>query len=133
VLRILAVVLLLVILAEQLNSTSQSQMRRSAQIALLAAVPSVPAGCTSFFVTDSVPNRLHYYEYQTAAMMISQHVGLPTINGYSGDRPPGWNLYPELPGYLAHVKQWTTTHGLKTGVCGYDLGTREWRTHPLGS
>jgi hypothetical protein len=133
VLRILAVVLLLVILAEQLNSTSASQMRRNEQIALLASVPPVPAGCTSFFVTDSVQNRLHYYEYQTAAMMISQRLGLPTVNGYSGVKPPGWNLYPALPGYLASVKRWTTRHGLTTGVCDFDLGTRKWGARPLGS
>jgi hypothetical protein len=134
VLRALAAILLIVILAEQLNSTSPSQMRRSAQIALLASVPPASAGCTSFFVTDSVRNHLHFYEYQTEAMMISQRVGLPTINGYSGDNPPGWNLgYPELPGYLAYVKQWTTMHGLTTGVCDFDLGTNKWRTHPLAS
>jgi hypothetical protein len=134
VLRVLAAILLLVILAEQLNTTSASQMRRSAQIALLSSVPPAPAGCTSFFVADSVRNRLLFYEYQTGAMMISQRLGLPTINGYSGDNPPGWNLgYPELPGYLAQVKQWTTTHGLTTGVCEFDFGTDKWQTNPLGS
>ena len=134
VLRILAVILLLVILAEQLNTTSASQMRRSAQIALLASVPPAPAGCTSFFVTDSVRNHLLFYEYQTAAMMISQRLDLPTLNGYSGDNPPGWNLqYPELPGYLAQVKQWTTMNGLTTGVCAFDFGTKRWTSHPLGS
>jgi hypothetical protein len=133
VLRVVAAILLLVILAEQLNTTSASQMRRSAQIALLASVPPAPAGCTSFFVTDSVRNHLLFYEYQTAAMMISQRLDLPTLNGYSGDNPPGWGLgYPELPGYLAQVEQWTTTHGLTTGVCEYDFGTRKWHTHPLG-
>jgi hypothetical protein len=134
VLRVFAAILLLVLLAEQLNTTSASQMRRSAQIALLASVPPVPAGCTSFFVTDSRRNHLLFYEYQTAAMMISQRLDLPTINGYSGENPPGWNLgFPELPGYLAQVEQWTTTHGLTTGVCAYDFGTRNWHTHPLGS
>jgi hypothetical protein len=83
-------------------------------------------------VTDSLRNHLFFYEYQTAAMLISQRVDLPTINGYSGDNPPGWGLgYPELPGYLANVKQWTTTYGLTTGVCDFDLGTRTWRTHPI--
>jgi hypothetical protein len=133
VLRTLAAILLLVIVAEQLNTSSASQMRRSAQIALLAAVPLPPAGCTSFFVTDSVRNHLLFYEYQTAAMMISQRVNLPTINGYSGDNPPGWNLeYPELPGYLAEVKQWMTAHGLVTGLCEFDLGTNRWQTPFLG-
>jgi hypothetical protein len=131
-LRVVGVILLGVILAEQLNTTSASQMRRNTQVALLSAVPPVPAGCTSFFVTDSVRNHLRFYEYQTSAMMISQRVDLPTINGYSGDNPPGWNLeQPGLPGYLAYVKQWTTAHGLTTGVCEYDLGTEKWHTHPL--
>lgn len=134
VLRVIAVILLMVIMAEQLNTTSASQMHRSAQIALLASVPPKPAGCTSFFVTDSVRNHLFFYEYETEAMMISQRLGIPTINGYSGDNPPGWNLgYPELPGYLAQVKKWKTTEGLTTGVCEYDLGTRKWQTHPFAA
>jgi hypothetical protein len=132
VLRVSGVVLLGVILAEQLNTTSATQLRRSAQVALLAAVPPVPSGCTSFFVTDSVRNHLKFYEYQTSAMMISQRVDLPTINGYSGDTPPGWNLeYPELPGYLVQVQRWTAANGLTTGVCEFDLGTEKWHTHPL--
>ena len=131
-LRVVGVIFLGVILAEQLNTTSASQMRRSAQVALLSAVPPVPAGCTSFFVDDSVRS-LRFYVYQTSAMMISQRVDLPTVNGYSGDNPPGWNLeQPGLPGYLAYVKQWTAAHGLTTGVCEYDLGTDKWHTQPPG-
>ena len=133
-LRVLVALVLVVILAEQLNTTSATQMRRSAQTALLTAVPPVPAGCTTFFVTDSVRNHLLFYEYQTAAMMISQRVDLPTLNGYSGDIPPGWNLEePARPGYLAYVKQWTAAYGLTTGVCALDLGTKRWDTHPLGT
>lgn len=134
VLRFGGVLLLGVILAEQLNTTSATQMRRSAQVALLAGVPPVPSGCTSFFVTDSVRNHLKFYEYQTAAMMISQRVDLPTVNGYSGENPPGWNLgFPELPGYMALVQQWTATNGLTTGVCEFDLGTKLWNPHPFAS
>ncbi len=132
VFRVAGVVVLGVILAEQLNTTSATQLRRSAQIEALSAVPPVPSGCTSFFVTDSVPNHLKFYEYQTSAMMISQRVDLPTINGYSGDSPPGWSLEePALPGYLVLVKQWTAAHGLTTGVCVFDLGTDRWHTNPL--
>jgi hypothetical protein len=35
-------------------------------------------------------------------MVIAQHIGVPTINGYSGDTPPGWKLlYPASPDYTA--------------------------------
>jgi hypothetical protein len=132
VLRVVGIVLLGLILAEQLNSTGATQLRRSAQIATVSAVPQVPAGCTSFFVTDSVRNHLLFYEYQLSAMLISQRVDLPTINGYSGDIPPGWNLEePALPGYEVWVRQWTAAHGLTTGVCEYDLGTKKWHPNPL--
>jgi hypothetical protein len=130
--RVAGVILLGLILTEQLNTTSATQLRRNAQVALLAAVPPVRSGCTSFFVTDSVPNNLQFYDYQISAMLISQRVDLPTINGYSGDNPPGWNLeQPGLPGYLGQVQQWTTAHGLTTGVCEFDLGAKKWHTHPL--
>ena len=58
--RVAGVILLGLILTEQLNTTSATQLRHNAQVALLAAVPPVPSGCTSFFVNDSVPNNCQF-------------------------------------------------------------------------
>jgi hypothetical protein len=128
--RIVGVVLLCAIALEQANTMSGSMMRRSAQNAELTSVPQALPSCRSFFVTDSRPNHLRFYEYQTEAMLISQRIGLPTVNGYSGDTPRHWELlFPHLPGYRVFVQQWVRGHGL-SGVCELDLGTMSWDSRP---
>jgi hypothetical protein len=127
--RILGVVLLTLIVIEQVHSTGTSQLRRSTELAALDRVPRPPAGCTSFFVVDSRPNDRPFYAFQTQAMLISQRLDLPTLNGYSGDTPPGWGLlFPDSAGYSAQVHQWAVSNGLTTGVCRLDLGTSTWDT-----
>jgi hypothetical protein len=128
--RVAGVALLCLLALEQVNTMSGSTMRRSVQDTELASVPKAPAGCHSFFVTDSRPNHLRFYEYQTEAMLISQRIGMPTVNGYSGDTPPDWRLlFPSGPGYRVFVQQWIRAHGLSR-VCELDLGTMSWDPRP---
>lgn len=125
--------LLLVIAAEQIHDTSGNQLRRSAELAALSHIPKPPNRCVSFYVSDSVPNTVPYYAFQTEAMLISQRTGLPTLNGWSGNNPPGWEFEdPNSASYLAAVQVWVRTHGLISGVCDLDLGTTVWRVG-LGS
>jgi hypothetical protein len=121
-------VILCLVAIEQLHSSSATQLVRSRQIPLIESVPSNPPGCTSFYVIDSKPNTIPFYALQTRAMMISQRLDLPTLNGYSGDTPPNWYLlFPNSRSYLIFVKQWERAHGLTTGVCQLDLGTMTWQ------
>ena len=63
-------------------------------------------------------------------MLISNQVGIPTINGYSGDYPAGYS-YVNSPGnkrYQRSVDRWLTTNDLTTGVCSYQLTAHRW-TH----
>jgi hypothetical protein len=130
-LRTVGIVLLCLMALEQVHDTDGTMLQRNVQTAALASVPAPPQGCTSFFVIDSSPNSLKFYEYQIEAMLISQRIGLPTINGYSGDLPPGWRLlYPAAPSYMVTLRQWVRAHGLDTGVCQLDLGTKTWDSHP---
>jgi len=125
------VLLLCALAAEELHDSSASQWSRTAQIRLLDSVPAPPAGCTSFFVTDSRPNTWLFYEFQTESMLVSQRLGIPTLNGYSGDNPPGWNMeLPESPGYLSAVSDWAHMRGVITGVCDLDFGTMTWTPEP---
>ncbi len=131
-LRVVGIALLCLIVVEQVHDTSNSTLRRSTELAMLDAVPPAPSGCTSFFVTDSRPNQIPYFQFQTSAMLISQRVGVPTLNGYSGDTPTGWGLMsPDAADYRATVKAWTSANGIATGVCSLDLGSMTWDTHPM--
>ena len=67
---------------------------------------------------------------QLDAWQTAHHVGLPTLNGYSGQWPPGW-LGLQAPGgwaYLLAVDAWIEQHGL-SGVCAYSPATRTWLPH----
>jgi hypothetical protein len=126
-----ALVLLGLIVAEQAHDSSASALQRNAQLSALAAVPPAPPGCTSFFVTDTRPTTTPDYAQQTSAMLISQRLGLPTLNGYSGEIPPHWNLSdPAAPTYLMSVQQWEAANDLRAGVCSLDLSTDTWHRHP---
>jgi hypothetical protein len=130
-LRVAAVVLLCVIVAEQAHDSSATALQRNAQLSALAAVPPAPRGCTSFFVTDTRATATPDYALETSAMLISQRLGLPTLNGYSGETPPHWGLSdPTAPTYLMAVEQWEAADGLSTGVCSLDLATDTWQRHP---
>lgn len=121
----LALVVALVLI-EQLNTTRTSVVDRRVQHALLASVRPAPAGCRSFYVSDS-RGTLPFFESQLDAMLISQKIHLPTINGYTAYNPIGWNL-AEIgsPTYLDEVRTWTGSKGVAPDLCQLDLGTMRW-------
>ncbi len=122
----IGLVLLAVAVGEQVNTNRTSSVDRVTQVAFLGSVSRPPSGCREFFVVDSA-QRLAYYEYQVDALLASQKLSIPTINGYSGHFPPGWGLLaPWLPEYPAAVSQWASAHGLGPGLCRLDLATMRW-------
>lgn len=129
-LRTTAVVLLCLIVVEQAQGTVSSKLWRNEQLAFLASTHPAPTICRSFYVTAPPPTKMMAFEVQTDAMLISQHLGLPTIDGYSGEFPPGWKLpYPNAPGYLTQVSRWVQAEHLK-GVCELNIVDMEWDSHP---
>lgn len=53
------------------------------------------SSCKAFFYSPTrVPsvNPTPGYKYQLDAMWVSVKMGIPTVNGYSGNTPPGWKL-----------------------------------------
>jgi hypothetical protein len=64
---------------------------------------------------------------QLHAMLISQRYDLPTVNGYSGWTPEGWDLHlPTTPGYRERVLAWANRHQVLSGLCAYHVDTRTW-------
>ncbi len=123
--RSVAPILLLgVIVAEQLNTTSLfRELDRGAELALVGDVAEPPAACPSFYVVDVEEPDIDYTNID--AILIAQEIGLPTVNGYSGLRPPGWWLQPELPTYEADAADWARTSGIAV-PCAYDVVANRW-------
>jgi len=101
---------------------------RRAESSRLAAWPAPPAYCRHFLlVADPSVDRTWYAE-QIDAVLLGLRFGLPTINGYSGDVPHGWELRdPRAPGYLPGAARWVAGHGIAPGLCTLDAATGQWK------
>jgi hypothetical protein len=123
----LILIVAIVLCFEQLDTGPAANISRTQQLALLRAVPDPPKTCTTFFLTDSVHTTEPFYVYQIDAMFISQKVGIPTFNGYSGEIAPNWGLlFPERSSYRFYALHWTEQNHIRTGICELDIGHMTW-------
>ena len=116
-----------VLTLEQFNTSQNASTTRPAQLAQLWATPSPPTACRAFYVTSSAKNRPAVIS-TVDAMLISETTGLPTINGYSGQVPPGYGAVadPSSPKYLTAVAHWAKANGINSGLCAYNESKRSW-------
>jgi hypothetical protein len=116
----------LVIAGEQINTTENfRELDRRPQVAMLDAVPAAPDGCRAFWVVP--PSGRNADHASIDAMLIAHRIGIPTLNGYSGWMPDGWDLQPGSETYTANVAAWIEQHGLTGTTCAYDLDAHDWR------
>lgn len=78
---------------------------------------AVAPGCQAFLFTPR-DGREDPWWYQADAMWASLATGVPTINGYSGNEPPGWMLYDIVVRGAAHER---------TLAASLDAWARRWR------
>ncbi len=100
----------------QLTSYGKEDGRR--RVAVVAS--AVRPGCEAFLYTPPA-GREDPWWYQVDAMWASMNTGVTTINGYSGNAPPGWPFYrnqiatPEHDRELAQALDgWAHAWGLNT-------------------
>lgn len=130
--RVVIIAVVALIVVEQVNTQVTSGLNRPQQLALLRSVPAAPSGCRSFYLTDGPHPDVLFFVFQIDAMLISQKVGLPTINGYTGYDPKGWSLQSPGPGYAAGVDEWIAAHRLRD-VCRLDLADMTWTAPTLSN
>lgn len=123
--RLLALVILALLVGEQVNHLDIGQIDRWNEKANLAGMGAAPSGCTNFFVW-----RPRYEPTpvigELDAMLLAARERIPTINGYSGWAPPGWDLNRFGADYGARVARYEIRHGLIAGACAADFGGRRW-------
>jgi hypothetical protein len=121
-----AVALLCAALAlEQVNTVQSHLVNRRSEEQSLGRVPPPPAVCRSFYVAPGKGRPVLWTNID--AMHISERLQLPTINGYSGWFPQGWDLLAEGPAYQVAVTHWASVNGLIPGLCVLDADTRAWQ------
>jgi hypothetical protein len=121
-----------VLALEQINGATTALISRAHELAFLGKVPAA-GQCEVFFIADSKPAGRPSYAYQIDAMLISQHVGIPTINGYSGWEPSGWAVRDPVQGsgYLDFANIWLRQNEVTDGVCAFDEATMAWTVHKV--
>lgn len=128
-----AAIVLLVAL-EQFNIGKNAGIDRSAELGAVAAVPLPSPACRAFYLTIAEDHPPLAFVSSIDAMLISQAItsrggrAVPTINGFSGQFPPGYGSVAD-PGsstYDADVRAWIASHGLSAGMCSYDPVARRW-------
>ena len=120
----LGLALLALAVVERINFAPTAQLSRAFDIARLQHVQAAPSSCRSFYVSDE-RNR-QPYEVQIDAMLVALERERPTINGYSGLFPPGWDLFDTKDAaYEQHVAAWIASRKLE-GVCRVDVEAGTW-------
>jgi hypothetical protein len=120
----LVVGVLMLIAFEQANTTDGfRQFDRPEELALLDASRDAPA-CDAFYVTD---RELRGTDHSLiSAMLIAHEIDTPTLNGYSGQTPPGWDLKPWYGNYDELVGAWVSDRLPGRRVCALELTTLRW-------
>lgn len=90
-------------------------------------VVAPPCEAESFYIIDSSHVGDPDYKYQVDAFEIATVYNLPTINGYSGVNPVGWDGIWSVNAeeYETNVICWALKHDLHS-VYAYDLAKNEW-------
>ena len=118
-----AVVALMVLgVVEQVNLAQGSLVSRAFERAHFDNVSAAPSDCRSFYIATEPgqPSTI----VQIDAMLVAQRIGIPTINGYSGNFPFEWDLYNATDvNYERNARAWAAHRGIEAGLCRLDMAT----------
>jgi hypothetical protein len=118
--RAAVVALMALGVVEQINLTQGSMVSRAFERAHFDNVSAAPTDCRSFYIA-SEPGQPPSI-VQIDAMLVAQRVGIPTINGYSGNFPPGWEFYDSGDvNYERNARAWAAHRGIDAGLCRFDM------------
>ena len=112
---------------EQLNFAHPTVLSRSSEYSHLAKVGNPPSTCHSFYALDQ--SGYQPYEVQLDAALVALQKAIPTVNGYSGIFPTGWDLYDTKdPAYEHRVYKWASQRGVADNLCRLDAIQGIWTT-----
>jgi hypothetical protein len=119
------------LLLEQVSLDTTAKVDLHRQRDLIALGATMPARCRSFFATGPAPGSPPW-QIHLDAMIVALGAERPTINGYSGMEPLGFDVDPAAPDYPARAVAWARRHAM-TDVCEVDIAARTWRRVDLQS
>jgi hypothetical protein len=108
---------------EQFNWAKPANLSRSFEAERMKRVSDPPPECRAFYVADQPAQP---FEVQIDAMMIAQAKRVPTLNGYSGLQPLGWDMYnTKEPNYERKMQVWAINRGIGH-ICRLDVDRGTW-------
>jgi hypothetical protein len=114
-----AMVFVCLTVAEQFSpppSPGYSASKESARLTQLAA--GIPRNCEAFYIILPPQTPGSSAEWSLDAAWAAQVSGVPTLHGYSGTEPPGWNLGGlKRSDFQSRVQDWVQRNHLKGLVC----------------
>ena len=124
-----------ILLAGEINNSYQA-FDRNAELDRVKLIESPPKSCKVFYVSgwrnqDNIVGGYpvwvnNFYAHNVSAMLISQFVGIPTINGVASFSPKDWDFgFPNNEDYDYRVLAYANRHGVKS-LCKLDLNTKRW-------
>lgn len=128
-----AVVAAFVILGEL--TPSYYNFDRRLENSRIANISSPPSVCRAFYVSgyDGQMNISEFpewinsmYAHNVTAILVSQIIKIPTVNGVASFNPPDWNFSaPWAEDYDRRVLAYAEKHGI-SGLCKLDLNKKIW-------
>ena len=116
-------------------TTSYDNFDRKLENSRVANIPAPPAACRAFYVSGYDGQRnmpgfsewIHsMYAHNVTAILVSQSIKLPTINGVASFNPPDWNFAaPWADDYDQRVLTYAEKHKVN-GLCKLDLNKKAW-------
>ncbi len=74
--------------------------------------------CVAFVVKTTSTGPESEIDLQTMAMLAAMRTGVPTLNGYSGKYPYGWDLEKmRAPGYPDRIREWLMRNHESARIC----------------
>jgi hypothetical protein len=118
------------IFAEQVNTAPIASYGKQQQQEFFRSIAQPPATATAFALLPDSGTKKFPYEAQIDAMILAQQFGLPTVNGYSGQFPRGFNgiYHYGRPEYAQDLDRWIVRHNLQQEqLFLLDLRTGTWQ------
>ena len=122
----LAAAVLVFVCFEQVN-LAPPQTNGPDRRMMLNSISAPPFECATFVVLQPTKPDDLSPTTQIDAMIVSRNIGIPSMHGYTGIEPPGWNLKNSWESdYRARIRDRISQFDAAAVTCGIDLSTGAW-------
>ena len=114
-------------LLEQVHLEKTAKIDRRQHLGMLADLPRAPDDAVAFLIHGTYVNDHQKASLHTGAILLSQHLNLPTVSGRSGQVPKDWYFHePNLERWKQSLMRWANRHELAGKIYLFDADNQQW-------